>query len=119
MRRRNRWPQIIAVGGLFFFSLYFVIGNWGGRGGRDDPLGTTPNPSRTLRGEIVADGTPVPGVQLELREGTTTVASSESGPAGRYEIEWKPRTTIDPNKLLLLATHAGFAKTIGPPAAKF
>jgi hypothetical protein len=119
VRRRNRWPQIIAVGGLFFFSLYFVIGNWGGRGGRNDPLGTTRNPSRTLRGEIVADGEPVPGVQLELREGTTAVASSESGPDGRYQIEWKPRTTINPDKLLLLATRAGFAKTIGPPAATF
>jgi hypothetical protein len=118
VRAKNRWPQVIAVGALFFVSLYFVLYDWGGAG-PDDPLGTTKNPSRVLEGRIVADGEPVAGVQLELREETVAVASGESGPDGRYAIEWKPRTTLDTKKLRLLATHENYAKTIRPPVNEF
>jgi len=118
VKRRNRWPQAIVVAGLFLLTALFLVGHWGTAGTSGDPLQAVSNPTRLFEGVVVAGETPLAGVELELREGTTPVDRAVSGPDGRYAITWRPRTTTSPGKLRLLATHAGYAKTIAPPGER-
>ena len=105
MRRRSRWPEFVVIVGLCFLTGMLLVANWTGLGSQDDPLGETRTPSRVFEGVVVADGQPLADVELELREEREPVASAVSDAQGRYSILWKPRTTLDADKLLLRALH--------------
>ncbi|SFK63680.1 hypothetical protein SAMN04487950_0306 [Halogranum rubrum] len=60
----------------------------------------------TVRGRVVVDGTPVPGVPVEIRLGNTTLGTNETGADGRFAVTTRLPASVPSGEQPLTASLA-------------
>ncbi|MEM8885646.1 MAG: carboxypeptidase-like regulatory domain-containing protein [Planctomycetota bacterium] len=117
----SRLPQLVVVCGLFALTAIFVWAHFTAETQGEDPLRPDRGPSSTWRGVVTGDSGPLAGIEVELREGSVTVAQGRTGDDGAWSLDWRPVTTIDPKRLRLRAVdpRGRYAVTIARPTETF